>query len=201
VVVDWLVQMLRLPSGQMLDAAIMDGTVRESDVRPAAEYLTRFYLQAFAVELTPDEYRNRLADSIRGNRRDLAHRAYQLPGDHLDGLTDSQLAFLTSRSQIFDERVKSGRVIEAHGDLRPEHICLKDPPVIIDCLEFNRDLRLLDIASELAFLALECERLGAAWVGDVFFDTYLRTSGDRPSPELLDFYRTWHACTRARIAL
>jgi aminoglycoside phosphotransferase family enzyme len=56
--------------------------------------------------------------------------------------------------------VYTGKIIEAHGDLWPEHICLEDKPVIIDCLEFNRALRILDTVSELAFLALECEQRG-----------------------------------------
>ena len=59
-----------------------------------------------------------------------------------------------------DSRAARGCVVEAHGDLRPEHVCLLPEPQIIDCLEFSRDFRILDPADELAFLALECERLG-----------------------------------------
>lgn len=56
-------------------------------------------------------------------------------------------------------------VIEAHGALRPEHVCLEGP-VVIDCLEFKHERRLLDPVSELSFLAFECRRLSAGWVGD-----------------------------------
>jgi aminoglycoside phosphotransferase family enzyme len=64
------------------------------------------------------------------------------------------MAFLEQSPTLLDSRVCDGRIIEAHGDLRPEHICLEDEPVIIDCLEFNQALRVLDTVSELAFLAL-----------------------------------------------
>ena len=50
--------------------------------------------------------------------------------------------------------------------LRPEHVCLSDPPVIIDCLEFSRAFRLVDPFDELTFLTLECELLDGGWVGE-----------------------------------
>src|SRR5688572_6925492 len=111
----------------------------------------------------------------------------------------SQLAFLHDSAKRLDDRI--GRVVEAHGDLRPEHVCLEPTPVIIDCLEFSRDLRVLDAASELAYFGLECERLGAGYIGRQVFETYCRANSDNPAPALMAFYRSWHACIRARIAV
>jgi len=54
-----------------------------------------------------------------------------------------------------------GRIVEGHGDLRPEHVCLVTPPQISDCLEFNRAMRIIDPYDEIGYLALECEVLGA----------------------------------------
>jgi uncharacterized protein len=62
--------------------------------------------------------------------------------------------------------------------LRPEHICLEDTPVIIDCLEFNRNLRILDPASEIIFLKLECDRLEAPDIGEIILETYCESTGD-----------------------
>jgi len=92
-------------------------------------------------------------------------------------------------------------IIEAHGDLRPEHVCLEAQPVIIDCLEFNRSLRILDAASELAFLALECERLGAPEIGKQLLNVYREQTGDPAPNALLEFYRAHHAVVRAKIAI
>ena len=64
------------------------------------------------------------------------------------------------------KRVRDRRIIDGHGDLRPEHIWLGDPVKIIDCLEFNPRLRAVDPFDEIAFLSLECERLGAGWAGE-----------------------------------
>jgi aminoglycoside phosphotransferase family enzyme len=92
-------------------------------------------------------------------------------------------------------------VIEAHGDLRPEHICLEREPQIIDCLEFSADFRMLDAVDELSFLALECERLGAPELRQTIFTTYAEVTKDAPPDALLHFYQSYRACVRARIAI
>ena len=61
------------------------------------------------------------------------------------------------------ERAAKGCIVEGHGDLRPEHVCLGPPIRIIDRLEFNRELRLVDPFDELAFLGMECARAGVEW--------------------------------------
>ena len=71
----------------------------------------------------------------------------------------------------------------------------------IDCLEFDRSLPILDCADELSFLALECERLGAAWVGNQLLKLYCRTTQDSPPERLIRFYKAYRACLRAKLAL
>ena len=97
-------------------------------------------------------------------------------------------------------RVDQGHIIEGHGDLRPEHICLIDPPVVFDCVEFNPDLRRLDVVDELAFLAMECDRLGAGHVGQAVLEDYRKTSGDHFSAGIVAFYKSHRACVRAEVA-
>jgi predicted kinase len=111
-----------------------------------------------------------------------------------------QLQLLQLRSMIFEERVRTGRIVDGHGDLRPEHICLSDPIAIFDCIEFNRDFRRIDVADELAFLAAECDFLDAEWVGPRLFRAYRERSGDQPAAVLLDFYKSYRACIRAKVA-
>ena len=71
---------------------------------------------------------------------------------------------LNSRARL-RERALRGHIVDGHGDLRPEHICLTDPVVIFDRLEFSADLRLVDPFDELSFLGLECAILAAPRVG------------------------------------
>jgi aminoglycoside phosphotransferase family enzyme len=78
---------------------------------------------------------------------------------------------------------------------------LGDRPAVIDCLEFNREFRLLDMASDFSFLTVECDRLGGGPVSRWFWDTYTSVTGDHPDRQLKAFYRSMQALTRARIAI
>ncbi|MDX2032720.1 MAG: hypothetical protein SF339_18735 [Blastocatellia bacterium] len=200
-IVDWLVRMRRLPEERMLDGMIAAQTVLDADLRRVGQLLARFYKHASPAEITATEYRRRLTMDVRADQQELLKPEYDLPLNLVRSITEAQLKFLEQEAGMLDDRVRTGMIIEAHGDLRPEHICIETPPVIIDCLEFNRDFRLLDAASELAFLALECERLGAAHVGDFILETVRSETGDRPSQRLIAFYKSFHACLRAKIAL
>jgi aminoglycoside phosphotransferase family enzyme len=199
-VVDWLVQMRRLPSDRMLDRAIEEGAVTERDVRRAAELMAAFYRDAPPVEMTPARYRERFRRDVEEIRRELSLPELGLPRDRVEGVAGTLLAFIDARRPLFDRRVEAGRIVEAHGDLRPEHVCLTAPPVAIDCLEFNRGFRLLDPADELAFFSVECERLKAGWVGERFVEVYRSLTGDRPPPELFRFYQAFRAALRAKLA-
>ena len=92
-------------------------------------------------------------------------------------------------------------MVEGHGDLRPEHVCLGPDPAVIDCLEFNRDFRILDWADELAYLAMECERLGSPGAGTEILETCCRDLDDRPPAALIHFYKAFRALLRARLAI
>jgi uncharacterized protein len=198
-VVDWLVEMRRLDAGASLDVAIAAGEVRPAELERAIEWLTRFYEAARPEPMSGAAYRRRLARQIEAARDELLHDRFALPRDRVRRIADDLLVQLARHAPSFERRAI--RVIDAHGDLRPEHVFLRPIPVIIDCLEFRRDLRLLDPVSELAFFALEVERLGAPWIGSVAFSIYAAVTGDFPPPTLRRFYRATHALTRAVVAL
>jgi aminoglycoside phosphotransferase family enzyme len=200
-VVDWLVKMRRLPAERMLDRVIRAGAACADDVRGVVDLLGRFYAECAPVAMPPGEYSSRFAADIAGNLRELARPEFALPIAMVEPACGRQRSFLGRAAPLLEARMRDGHVIEGHGDLRPEHVCLERDPQIIDCLEFSRDFRLLDAADELGFLALECERLGAGWMKRVVFERYAELCHDAPPPALVHFYQSHRACMRAKIAI
>jgi len=199
--VDWLVHMRRLPADRMLEARIEQGGLSSAEVEPAARHLARFYARAEPVAIAPETYRRRLVEGTNHDRRELVAPEAGPDRNRVEAVAAAQLRFLERRRDLFDARVAEGRIVEGHGDLRPEHICLTREPAIIDCLEFSWELRIADPADELAFLALECERLGRAEPGAWFLEVYRRETGDDPPEPLLRFHRTFRCLRRAVIAI
>jgi aminoglycoside phosphotransferase family enzyme len=200
-IVDWLVRMRRLPASLMLDRLITDRSWSEPQIAQLAAVLARFYADQLPVRLSPEVY-------IDGFRREVARSAEEVAvlAGSAQGMAAARIAgalteLIERRTSTLAERVERGFVVEGHGDLRPEHVCLTSPPAVIDCLEFRRDLRLLDPWDELTFLAMECARLGAPDIEPVLFAAYGQAADDPPDATMIPLYKGLRAFVRARLAL
>lgn len=181
--VDYLVHMRRLDDALNLERQLLHGNPEPVELDGAAARLTSFY-----ADNAPT---GTVEPSVRRSRyREQADELRQLLGNgRSDALRDALLAWLDSNQHALANR----SVREVHGDLRPEHIYLGRHPCMIDRLEFEPALRQLDPLEELAFLTLECDRLGQRRAGERFVEYYLAASGDQSAPGLGAFYEAARA--------
>jgi len=200
-IADWLVVMRRLDESRTLEAALDRRKVRQAQVYRLAASLSRFYSHASRVMISPESYRLSLQKAVATDRRILLDRAFDLPHGIVERIAQVQLRFLRQRSEQLAERVHHRFILDGHGDLRPQHIWLSDSVPIIDCLEFDARLRASDALDELAFLHLECERLGGRWVGDLLRYRLAILLGDSAPGDLFLFYRISRAMLRARLSI
>ncbi|MCW5657268.1 MAG: hypothetical protein KIT60_06170 [Burkholderiaceae bacterium] len=197
---DWLVWMHRLPAGRMLDRVIAGGALQAREIDAVADLLSTFYRGATVVAIDGAEY------TLRFQREQAISREVLLrPQFRIDGATealDRLDAALQRHAGLLAQRARAGRIVDGHGDLRPEHICLLQPPVVFDCLEFNARLRQVDPLDELAFLALECTLAGAPCVVRHLLDRCATALHDDAAPSALwQLYTAYRALLRARLAM
>jgi len=200
-VVEWLVEMRRLPESRMLDAAIAADTVSKRQVEAVGHLLADFYAGAVHPLISPETYLERQRQQIGLNRAILTSRNFMLDHGRDIRALDAVEARLDEHAEEIRSRVAAGWIVEGHGDLRPEHVCIAEPPVIIDCLEFNEALRMVDPYEEIAVLDMECRRLGADWIGPILIDQVEARLGHRPSQGVIDYHIAHRALIRARLAL
>lgn len=199
--VDWLVKMERLPASSMLDELLLRRAATPADMRRIAQALVHFYAGQPPAALHARGYRALLAREIDDCCAGLEDPRWALSLERVHRLCREQREFLDRFASAFDERVATGRVVEGHGDLRPEHVFIGEPIAIIDALEFSAELRTLDCVDDIGFLALECERAGAAALGQALLGAYEELSGDVAPPELVHFHQSCRAALRARLAI
>lgn len=200
-VVEWLVKMNRLPADRMLDHLIRAGTITRQELTRVGDLLSGFYGGLMPLPLDPAQHLFRLRKRLDQDLEELLQESYRLDRGRVEKVGSRLKQFLDAHREELEERVRSGKVVEGHGDLRPEHICLLDRPLIIDCLEFEPEFRVLDPVDELSFLALECEALGAPEMGAVPLQVYQEICWDRFSPRLVSFYKARRALLRAKLAI
>jgi aminoglycoside phosphotransferase family enzyme len=198
--VEWLVKMHTLPRERALDRLATLGQIGDEQLRALLEKLARFYATAARAPWDGRAYRHALAGEIERTAAELRAAALPLDTERVDAVAAELTRRLTADAQAFHGRVADGRIVDAHGDLRPEHVFLLPEPQIIDCLEFSAELRLLDSAAEIAFLALECDRLGQQKLGQRLLELYRESARDECNVALFDFYRASRAFVRANVA-
>jgi aminoglycoside phosphotransferase family enzyme len=149
----------------------------------------------------PASYLLSLRRAAAVDRRILLHPSFALNRGTIERISRIQRRFLQQRRKVLTERIHRRFIVDAHGDLRPEHIWLSAPYPIIDCLEFNASLRALDALDELAFLHLECERLGGLPAAEQIRRRLAHALDDDAASGLFLFYRSHRAMLRARLSI
>jgi aminoglycoside phosphotransferase family enzyme/predicted kinase len=199
-VAEYAVKMRRLPEYRMLDRLVAEHKADREMIRRLARRLAAFHADA-AVEPSrggPAAVWKMFADNFEEIRR--------LPegtigADELGALERYCRAFIANHWALLGRRAAAGRFREGHGDLRCEHVCFADGGLeIIDCVEFNQRLRYGDVACDLAFLAMDLERLGAPALAHELVSAYAEASGgDDELPTLMPLYKCYRACVRGKV--
>jgi len=188
---------LHLPAERMLDRVIAADRVSARQVDALADVLVDFFRHAAPAALSDAEYVARFEREQALNRELLTQARFGLP--QAQALLDRMDAALLVHDDELRERVRRGRVLESHGDLRPEQVCLLEPPVLIVRLAVQP--REVDPFDELMSLGLECTMLGASWIAPQLVARCAGALGERPPRTLLPLYESYRALWRARLVV
>lgn len=201
--IEWLVKMVRLPDSQMLLNAASKDYVPSAEIQKLMRKLLRFYSDAATVDFCAGGYVTYLRQKLELWSKELRCPQFALPDVRINELRKLQTSYIDANSELLEKRAKDGHIRDGHGDLRPGHVFLieNDEPEIIDCLEFDANLRRLDSAEELAFLAMECRHAGAKRLARECFDCYQTEFGATAVPRhLWNFYAALGATVRAGLS-
>lgn len=200
-VIDYAVQMRRLPEDRMLPSLLAAGEVTSATMQQLARLLATFHARAETGQAINQD--GTMATILRNWEENFAQtRPYldwPLSREAYDTIRSRVLTFCRLRAARFDQRIVDGRIRDGHGDLRAEHICLTEPIAIFDCIEFNHRFRYGDVAADVAFLAMDLEALGVADLSQAFVQAYVEHSEDRALLSVLDFYKCYRAFVRAKV--
>ncbi len=100
---------------------------------------------------------------------------------------------------FFEKRVAEGRVKDCHGDVHSGNIFVADRVYIFDAIEFNERFRYSDVASDVAFLAMDLDFKERADLSNFFVERYVEYSGDQELTKLLPFYKCYRAYVRGKV--
>ncbi|MDX9709033.1 MAG: AAA family ATPase [Trichloromonas sp.] len=201
-IVDYLLRMKRLPEGRMLSHLLAAG---DPSLPGEMERLGRHLAHWHRAQPPVGGDENADLERIRRNGEENLRQSAPLVGSLLtinaQNLMRTQVEhFLTEQAPLLRRRQAAGQVIDGHGDLHAEHICLTDPIRIYDCIEFNDRFRLGDRLADLAFLLMDLDYRGRRDLSADLLQAYDETWGtDSDAPRLLCFYKSYRAWVRGKV--
>jgi aminoglycoside phosphotransferase family enzyme/predicted kinase len=199
--VEYAVKMRQLPRKRTMLELLRRGELSPDMVEELAQVMTRFYQ---TTKGGPEIDKMGSRELIWVNiEEDFVQTSPFVPAI-LDRTKFSVMhrkvrAFLNKQSVLFDRRRERGCIRDCHGDLRLGHIYFVDSVQIIDCIEFSDRLRYGDVASDLAFLAMDLDYTGFPGVAQTLITSYARLADDPEIFLVLDFYKCYRAHVRCKV--
>jgi aminoglycoside phosphotransferase family enzyme len=199
--IEYAVKMRQLPQDRMMDVLLPRGQVTKEMVSRLAEKLVNFHQKA---ETNPEIAAFGKLDVIRQNCDENFAQTEKYIGltipkakyERIKGYTDN---FIKSNVGLFNKRVREGKIRDCHGDLHAAHVCFTDDICIYDCIEFNDRFRYCDMASEVAFLAMDLDRYQQVGLSRHLVNIYVGLSHDEEFRKLLNFYKCYRAYVRGKV--
>lgn len=203
-VVEHAVHMRRIPDEERADVLLARGALGRAEIDRIATAIARFHAACRSDAETaafgaPDAIAVNVVENFAQTRAVLDH---YLSAAEAQEIERYQLGVLKDKAAVLADRIAKGAVRDGHGDLRLEHCYLRpDGSVtLLDCIEFNDRFRYADVACDLAFLTMDLAHQRRVDLAEHLLASYARESNDFDLYAIVDFYESYRAYVRAKIA-
>jgi aminoglycoside phosphotransferase family enzyme len=198
-IVEYAVKMRYIPPEALLINRL--DTVKGEDIQKVARRVAEFHKNAEEVS----EYGK--IEVIKYNTDENFIQTEPFIGITIDRETYDEIKEKTNRfykdyKNLFQKRIKEGKIRDGHGDIRLEHVAfLPEGICIFDCIEFNDRFRYGDVINDMCFLSMELDFYGKPELGKLYEETYKveMKEKDEEFYPLLHFYKAYRAYVRGKV--
>ena len=202
--IEYAVKMLQFPSGLTLSELALYGHLNVDEIDQVTDVVAHFH----------DVIEKSDAASPYGHSEGIKHW-FDENFDHIrpllvDDKQKQQLQALETwgnkewngKAALMQHRREQGFIRECHGDLHLSNMTLINGQVtLFDCIEFNPQLRWIDVMSEVAFLVVDLINVGYEHYAFRLLNHYLQHTGDYQGLALLRYYLVYRALVCAKVSL
>ncbi len=200
---EYAVKMRQFPQEMQLDRMLARGELHEDHIDLAAREIAEFHAGIDAASPrtefgTPERIHKPVRDNFVQIRQSITGDENLERLRHLEEW--SERTFRENRATL-EARKREGYVRECHGDMHLRNMAYLDERIVIfDCIEFNENLRWIDVMSEVAFLDMDLEDREQSPFARRFLNRYLELGGDYHGLSVLRYYQVYRALVRAKVA-
>jgi aminoglycoside phosphotransferase family enzyme/predicted kinase len=201
-IVDYAVKMKELPHGCFLNELLEKNLVGEKEINRVISTLHRFYqaeIPTREIEQwgTPEKLKISTDENFTQVEPFVGKTISSAAFEAIRHYTNQ---FYELNENLFHERIQQHRILDCHGDLRLDHVHLTpEATTIFDCIEFSDRFRFIDIANDLAFLAMDFDFKSRSDLGNLFLRNAARELGDAGMLKVANFYKCYRAFVRGKV--
>ncbi len=200
--IDYAVKMRQFPQSAQLDRMLLKGKLGTKHIDAFARRIADFHQQIDAADATTkygdvEQVRQPVQENIEQIRSQIKTHKYD---EILDELEQWSCSEFESLKPVFQQRKLDGFIRECHGDMHLRNLAWVDnKPVLFDCIEFNPELRWVDVISDIAFLVMDLQDRRQSQLAQRFLNQYLEHTGDYAGVAVLAYYLFYRAMVRAKV--
>ena len=199
--VEYAVKMRRMPQDRIMSRLLEENKVDYDLIDRIAKIVSDFHSKAETNERIS---RFGSLEIVRANWEENFDQTRSFIGktisqDDFDFIQGKVYGFMERNAHLFERRVRNGRIRDCHGDMHSGNIFVTDRIYIFDAIEFNERFRYSDVASEMAFLAMDLDFKGRGDLSDFLIERYVEYSGDGGLRRVLPFYKCYRAYVRGKV--
>ncbi|PVX23711.1 MAG: hypothetical protein CW716_11540 [Candidatus Bathyarchaeum sp.] len=199
--IEYAVKMRRVGEDKIMTRLLDEGKVNEDVVDRIAKILADFHLNAKtgekvgefgSLQMVETNWKENFEQTEEFIGKSVSKESYSL-------IRKKVQDFMKKNAAFFANRVADNKVRECHGDVHSGNIFVADKIYIFDAIEFNERFRHCDVASEIAFLAMDLDYKGRSDLATFFVKKYVEYSKDETLEKIVPFYKCYRAYVRGKV--
>jgi hypothetical protein len=200
--IDYTIKMKQLPQENLMDKLLEKSQIETKTIDKIVEILIDFYSK---TQTYTDPHSIGSLETVKFNWRENFKQTREFIGKTINQEAFERIKFkvenfMNENKDLFEKRLKEGKIKWCHGDLHSGNIFVVGEKVyIFDAIEFNERFAVSDVANDVAFLSMDLDFRHRKFLSDYFIKKYIEKSGDEEILRLLDFYKCYRAYVRGKV--
>jgi len=199
--IEYAVKMKRMPQEKMMNKLLEENKVNSKLIDEIAKIIAEFHSKAEtnrrisefgSLAIIETNWKENFEQTQEFVSKTISMKDFKFIRERIDDFMKRNVSF-------FEKRMAERRVRDCHGDIHSGNIFVTDRIYIFDAIEFNERFRYSDVASDIAFLAMDLDFKGRTDLSSFFVEKYVKYSGDQELTKLLPFYKCYRAYVRGKV--
>jgi uncharacterized protein len=201
-IVDYAVRMEKQDTSTQMNVLLKNNQITPAHIISLAQKMATFHLKTDIVyNINPLDIQEKF-DDLEKEAIYISQQSGNDYGKIIEHALATSRAFTEKNLSLIESRIEAGYCRDCHGDLHSRNIFILDTPKPFDCIEFNDELRQIDVLNENAFLCMDLDSFGRMDLSELYVDSYNKIFPSINTPEdkyLFIYYKSYRANIRAKV--